>query len=125
MENSLGKRLRELRRRPVAADAQTFTWGKHEGKSFSAVFEEDEQYVQWCADNMDTEKKPLPATSINQKAWMAYIRSKVEAMEAAGGHAPASSTTDSGPSNDAIQDIVRRLENLETRVNELAQLLQK
>ncbi len=81
---SLADRVRRVMAatRSRTATGNVFVWGKMKGKTFEDVFNESPTYVQWCASHLVANPTPT------QKAWLAYIEKKVQALEVEHGFDP-------------------------------------
>ena len=122
----LGERLRQAkaaqdaRRQATTTDEELphmiIDFGKHKGKSFQAVAQEDWNYTVWCADHL-WDEKPI------NKLFLRYLNMLADQAGAdTGGARP--STGDS-TSSEAPDQLKQRVDAMEAKLVELAEKMHR
>ena len=119
MSSTLGARFTALRgNRERAADPvldpgeALFEFGKHKGRSFCDVFDNEGSYVKWSTSHL------THTSGKNQKQWLEYIEKKVTELERENA---ATGATGTEPAHETAAAVNVRLEIMETSMLEVEQ----
>ena len=71
------KATRETKEQECARQKSCFSWGKHKGKTFHEIYDNEPSYVIWSISRLSVNAGP------GQRAWLEYIEERVTADEKA------------------------------------------